>query len=170
MFHLRTFHELLTKTPYSYSSKFQDNTVSIHDNTLRRNWGQITWTLLQVLELKKEIRDVFGYSAHWWRSLTASVVSIARRRNLKKEKGLALCVGLLRVPSAFNNTLGEFPVSGLEHSTDSKLIRWPSWVLHGGRTLPLRGVPRTRYPRRLMSYGLEKHGWHLAFTKACTLW
>lgn len=88
MFHFRTFHELLTKTPHSYSSKFQDNTVLIHDNTLRRNWGQITWTLLQVLELKKEMRDVFGSSAHWWRSLTASVVSIARRRNFKKRKVL----------------------------------------------------------------------------------
>lgn len=75
-------------------------------------------------------------------------------------------MGLLRVPSAFNNTLGEFPVSGLEHSTDSKLRRRLSWVLQGGRTLPLRGVPRTRYPRRLKNWGLEKHGWHFLFYKS----
>lgn len=76
-------------------------------------------------------------------------------------------MGLLQAPSTFKNMLGEFPVSGLERSTDFKLRRRPSWVLHGGWTQLLRGAGYTRYPRWLISWALGKHGWHLAFKKAC---
>lgn len=35
----------------------------------------------------------------------------------------SVCVGFLWLPSAFKTLLGEFPVSGLERSTDSKLTQ-----------------------------------------------
>lgn len=50
------FSEKKKKNPYSYSSNLGDNTVRL----LRKNWGQVTGTLLQVLEPKKQTRDIFG--------------------------------------------------------------------------------------------------------------
>lgn len=80
----------------------ENNTVCL----LWRNWGWITGTLLQVLQPKKQMRDVFGsltekpdgIAAQW---LASHCVGIEK----KKKKRSWVWVGLLQAPSTFKNML-----------------------------------------------------------------